>query len=377
MTTIPHDQLRQMTLAELNAKISGKTIASTDAATTSAAGLVELATDLETQTGTDTELVVTPASLKSAVPFKTVAAMNLYVNSGAAFGSWGAGSDSNAGTQAAPLVTIAAAIAKIPLFLEHTVTIYLAGEPNFYEWKPDGTNGIKFTTSYSGVTVEVVSGSTLSVAISGSAVTITLATGGSTILQIWSAINANSDVAQVIYPIQIGATSTNITATLSAQSLTGGNVRTYDAMALGGFAGHTVAVTSWGANVAGVIVPSVIGTNARVNLSYFTVAPNNAAAIGISMDKVTGTFAALRTATEHSVGLSCSLSQIRVVSCVFHGAVSKAFYSTYGGILYLQSETIGGAGTGISTYGALAIHHGCVNVATTPTSANPTGSIIG
>ena len=43
MTKITHDQINQMTLAQLIAIVSDKTIASTDAATTSAAGLMSAA----------------------------------------------------------------------------------------------------------------------------------------------------------------------------------------------------------------------------------------------------------------------------------------------------------------------------------------------
>lgn len=68
MTTIPHDQLREMTLAQLNAIVSDKTIASTDAATTSAAGLVELATDAEFDTGTDTARYASVKQIRSRVP---------------------------------------------------------------------------------------------------------------------------------------------------------------------------------------------------------------------------------------------------------------------------------------------------------------------
>lgn len=56
-----------VTLAELNAKVSDKDIASTDVATTEAAGLVELATDAETVAGTATDLAVTPAGVAAAV----------------------------------------------------------------------------------------------------------------------------------------------------------------------------------------------------------------------------------------------------------------------------------------------------------------------
>lgn len=192
MTKITHDQINQMTLAQLRALISDAVIP--DLATT---------------------------------PQQTEAAINLYVNPGAAYDSWGAGSDANAGTQAAPFATPQAAIESVPKCLLHDVTMHLAGTPHYYEWKPDGTNGIRFTTGDESITVAVEAGSSLAVAISGTAVTVTLATGGSTITQIIAAINASATVGPVIFPIAVGTASTNITATLSATALSGGNVRTY------------------------------------------------------------------------------------------------------------------------------------------------------
>lgn len=240
MTKITHDQINQMTLAQLNAIVSDKTIASTDAATTSAAGLVELATDAETQAGTDGERAVTAAGLKSAVPFKAAGVVSLYVNSGAAFGSWGAGSDSNAGTKVAPFATIGAALLTLPDI--PSATIYLAGAPNTFDWKPDGTNGIQFQSGTAGLTVAVASGSSLAVAISGSAVTITLATGGSTIAAIIAAINASATVGPVLIAVPFGNASTNITATLTATELTGGNVRVYAEEIILGFIGGSITI---------------------------------------------------------------------------------------------------------------------------------------
>lgn len=61
-----------VSLAALNAKISGSPkIAGDAAATTDAAGLVELATDAETVAGTATDLAVTPAGAAAAVSAAT------------------------------------------------------------------------------------------------------------------------------------------------------------------------------------------------------------------------------------------------------------------------------------------------------------------
>lgn len=371
----------------LDAKVDGTTlevsgdklaVKSTFLATTSAAGLVELATNAETQTGTDTGRAVTPASLKSAVPFKTTATMNLYVNPGAAYGSYGAGSDSNAGTQAAPFATIAAAIAKIPKFLEHNVTIYLAGEPNYYEWKPDGTNGIRFATGDSGVTVAVVAGSSLSVAISGSAVTITLATGGSTIAQIIATITASATVGAVIFPIAVGITSTNITATLSTHPLTGGNVRTYDAAALYCVPSSVVVMKSLGPNYApGVIIPSLTLKYCNATISDITVAPVSAANTAITVESATGLLWNVRTTAAHTIGISCSMSLIRMLVPSLYGSTATGISSIDASTVYVQGGNITGSGVGISTSGGIVVTQWSVNNAATPTSASPAGTIIG
>jgi len=377
----------------LNTLDTGK--ASTDLATTSAAGLVELATDAETQTGTDTGRVVTPASLKSAVPFKTVAAMTLYVNSGAAYGSWGAGSDSNAGTQAAPLATIAAAIAKIPRVLEHEVSINLAGEPNYYEWKPDGTNGIRFTTGNSGITVAVEAGTTLAVAISGSAVTITLATGGSTIAQIIAAILASATVGPVIYPIEVGATSTNITATLSAQALTGGNVRTYaESVALDNFVGGRLYINASGATPnlgarmeADYSAGSAITISAQCSVLLYcfvirtTVDSEYAAVEGVSGSTVYTTYlhisggfggvSMLRGAITASSG--CNL---QIAVCYIYSA-AIAILASRGGYISVECVYGDGNAVGMRTHGGIILRVGSIYInATAALVINPAGTIL-
>ena len=397
MTKLTHDQINQMTLEQFRALLLDPL------ATTSAAGLVEMATDAETQTGTDTTRSVTPASLKSAVPFKTVAAMDLFVNSGAAYGSYGAGSDSNAGTQAAPFATIAAAIAKIPKFLEYAVKINLAGEPHYYEWKPDGTNGIKFTTGDSGVTVAVVAGSSLSVAISGSAVTITLATGGSTIAQIITAINNSATVGAVIYPIAVGTTSTNITATLSAQSLTGGNVRTYaESVVLNGIVGGSklgkwpwstasLTLTGAGGNQAGVLISKDFAADAIASaesaytmLSYLTVRHTGAALAksGIVLANVVSKMVNVRIVgawgNDSNSGALLVYGGAVFSYRVFVYNAIRAVYTLHGGVASFEELYGGGNTTGLVTYGGQIFKNGTnlTGFATTAESGTPAGTIL-
>ena len=64
-------------------KINGVSIAESGTSTTSAAGLVELATDAEVQTGTDTERSITPASLKAYTEWRPSGFKNLIINGNA------------------------------------------------------------------------------------------------------------------------------------------------------------------------------------------------------------------------------------------------------------------------------------------------------
>lgn len=364
-------------------------------ATNSVAGLIKTASSASAKTGAATDEAVTPASLKANVPYKTTGNVSLYVNSGAAYGWWGAGSDSNAGTQAAPFATIAAAIAAVPETLAHNVTITLAGEPHFYEWKPDGTNGIKFTTGDSGVTVAVASGTTLGVAISGSAVTITLATGGSTIAQILAAIQASATVGPVIYAIAVGTTSTNITATLAAQSLSGGNVRTYaETIALYDFVGNNLTIAASGSTTnLGVRLEAdysagsaiTISTRCSVLLYRFairTTVVSQHSAVFISSASTAypsllhigggfGSAVLLRGAISGTSG-----SNTQIVLCLIYSAAIAALASR-GAVMSIEGLYGGGNAVGIRTHGGMVLRVGSILInATTALVTLPAGSIL-
>lgn len=365
------------------------------AATTSAAGFVELATDAETQAGTDTTRSVTPASLKSAVPFKTTASRNLYVNSGAAYGSYGAGSDSNAGTQAAPFATIGAAMAALPDFLAGlSASIWLAGTPNYYEWLPNGTSGLSFSSHESGVTISVQNGSSLSVAVSGKAVTVTLATGGNSGPSIALAIRAHAEAGSLIHCAPIGDSST-ISATISAQALTGGNVRTYDeSIPPRVFCGGRLSVGNQSAtNYRGIIlapstanaVPASIPTGLDCftlqGFTIYTGATSSAIAVKPSELNV-GSSPAVGSSI-HVIGpflggFLALTETMFLTSCYVYGARDAAFCASNGAVMSVSSAYGAGNVIGLKTLSGIIVKRSTSALyAGTTESASPAGTIIG
>jgi hypothetical protein len=363
------------TIAWSKSSQTNESSGSVSAATADAPGITEYATAAETYLGTDDARSVTPAGLKATVPFKTNTNLNLYVNSGAAYGSWGAGNDTNDGSQATPFATITTAISKIPQIVDHIVNIYLAGTSHYYEWKPDGTNGIYFSTGDDSVTVKVVSGTDLSVAVVDKAITITLATAGSTITQIIDAILNSSTVGPLIHAHAIGSASTTITATLTATTLTGGNVRSYtENITIPAIAVNNIF------NIRGIDYTCIRGV---------TLSPSSGLAITNNVSKLGIMYLTTKKAILANSGITtlnncvfiattCSISNnatAMLSDCCFYNS-SCAINNQSG---FCRASGLRGSGNtvGYQSYNGFILYMSNRLEATTLTSATPDGTIIG